>query len=486
MLAVVLDIRRWLLDDRDTPFAERLRRDRRIGRQLPDPAVRGRDGVERVLGWWREICRDTPEAGSADGFGERVARACALGSTVLTAVGVVSGMAVSGAAFAYQGPYPVNLFTLLGVLVVLPLGLLLLTVALLPARLPGLDGPRFILEGLNAGRWLGAWLDRYFDTDLFGAFASPRARTGFARWQLLVFSQWLAVGFFLGVLALSLLLVTFTDLAFGWSTTLGLGAERVHGWVSIVAAPWAAWWPAAAPDLELVERSRYFRLEQGGLPLERVAVLGSWWPFVLATVLVYGLLPRLLFLALCYWRLRAAVRRLLLFDPEVTALLDRLDAPMVGLEGSGEEESLAPPTEKLAGLAPSSLVADEELACVIWNAAVTDSAATAWMERVLALRPRMVLRLSTLQTLEDQSATLAALPETLRRVLVFTKGWEPPLLEFMDFLGMLRERVGGGCSVTVVPLDVAAAGVERVQRDVWARALGRLRDPALTVMEPVT
>ena len=485
MLAVVLDIRRWLAQDRNTPFAERLRRDRGIGRRLPDPRRRSANGFERVLGWWREI-PGSASTGAAESFGERVAKACTLGSTALVVLGLVAGVAVSGAAFAYQGQYPVNLFSLLGLLVGVPLLLLLVTLLLLPARLPGLDGARFVLEGLNAGRWLGAWLDRYFETDLFRAFASPRARNAFARWQLLVFSQWFAVGFFIGALGLSLLLVTFTDLAFGWSTTLELGAERVHGWVSVVAAPWAAWWSAATPDLELVERSRYFRLDEARLPPEDVAVLGTWWPFVLATVLFYGLLPRLLFLGVCQWGRRVAVRRLLLLDPEVTALLDRLTAPLVSLEGSSEEDGLAPGVARLPGLAPGSVEADESLAGVIWNAAASETAAAAWAERVLAVRPDTLLGMSVLQTLEEQASLLGDLPEALRRVLVFTKGWEPPLLEFMDFLGLLRERVGAGCSITVVPLDISASAVEPRQRDVWARALGRLRDPALTVMDPVT
>ena len=44
MLAEVVDIRRWLREDRRTPFAERLERDRAIGRALPE-----RGAVDRLL-----------------------------------------------------------------------------------------------------------------------------------------------------------------------------------------------------------------------------------------------------------------------------------------------------------------------------------------------------------------------------------------------------------------------------------------------------
>ena len=53
----------------------------------------------------------------------------------LLTVGLVAGVAVSGAAFAYQGQYPVNLFSLLGVLVGFGAGFML-AVALLE-MLPG-------------------------------------------------------------------------------------------------------------------------------------------------------------------------------------------------------------------------------------------------------------------------------------------------------------------------------------------------------------
>jgi hypothetical protein len=495
MLAAVLDIRRWLAEDRDTPFEERLRRDRGIGRRLQQDAASGAAGSRpqgarqtllRVFAWWRALQSQSSVSPSTPS-GEAVAHACALGSAALALLGGVSGVAVSGAAFAYQGQYPVNLFTLLGVLVALPLLLLLMTLLLLlPGRLPGADGARTVLEGLNAGRWLGAWLDRYFSMDLFGAFAGPRPRTGFARWQLLVFSQWLAVGFFAGALVLGLLLVTFTDLAFGWSTTLQLSATRVHGWVSIIAAPWAAWWPAAVPDLALVEASRYFRLEQGAMPPSRVSALGSWWPFVLVTLVTYGLLPRLVLLVFCYWRRWLAIRRLLLLDPETTALLDRLSAPLVALDGTPEEESLQTPSQSLPAPSPARIAADGDAVFVVWNLVAPEARLADWAGGMLGLRPRAILFMSVLQTLDEQTELLGRLKRPVPRVLVFTKGWEPPLLEFMDFLGLLRERVGASCSVTVVPINLAGTGVDPQERGVWSRALGRLRDPGLTVMEALS
>ena len=57
MLAAAVDIRNWLRKDRQTPYSERLGRDREIGLSL---AV-GTDH-ERVLAWWSRVSSDAGES----------------------------------------------------------------------------------------------------------------------------------------------------------------------------------------------------------------------------------------------------------------------------------------------------------------------------------------------------------------------------------------------------------------------------------------
>src|SRR5690606_15594519 len=207
--------------------------------------------------------------------------------------------------------------------------------------------------------------------------------------------------------------------------------------------------------------SRYFRLEEGRMPLKRVERLGGWWPFVLMTMLTYGALPRLVLMLVGQWRLRRATTRLLVEDPEVTALLDRLDAPLVGLGGDGVEESLAAEPGELP--APREPMAAEGLLLMIWNGAVAPMDARRWLCGNLGAETAAVAELGILQSEEEQrrrlEAARAALNGRVRRVVLMTKGWEPPLLEFVDFLGLLREELGGDCSITVVPVNVAGTGV---------------------------
>ena len=137
-----------------------------------------------------------------------------------------------------------------------------------------------------------------------------------------------------------LILVAVTDLAFGWSSTLTLDADAVHRAFAFLALPWASWLPGAVPDADLVAASRYFRLETVQIGGEEAAALGTWWPFVLMTILFWGLLPRLLLLGVGQWRLGGAMRSMLVRHPEVVALLDRLAPPRVDFGPEQQAEQL--------------------------------------------------------------------------------------------------------------------------------------------------
>src|SRR5690606_31644710 len=150
------------------------------------------------------------------------------------------------------------------------------------------------------------------------------------KWQMLTWSQAAAVAFNVAALATAFLLITFTDLAFGWSTTLALDADTVSDIVRALAWPWHEIVPSAVPSLELIERSQFFRLDSvdgftGGASRD----LAGWWSFTVLAIACYGLFPRIVLLLVSAWRLRAATRALLVDDPRVSALLDRMATPAI-------------------------------------------------------------------------------------------------------------------------------------------------------------
>jgi hypothetical protein len=234
-------------------------------------------------------------------------------------------------------------------------------------------------------------------------------------------------------------------------------------------------------DATLVEASRFNRLESVPIDSGRAVLLGSWWPFVLMCVACYGFLPRLVLLLIGLSRLKRAIRTMLLGEPEVLALLDRLARNRVGFE-QADEDGPSSGSEARAGPPPSS--AGGHTAFLVWNEAASDEAVAGWGRKYLETEG-MVVRCSIWQESSARASVLGTLPDSVERLVVVTKGWEPPLLEFTDFLAELRGQLGNGPTIVIVPLGTRGAVVHEADREVWARALGRHDDPRLYVMPAV-
>ena len=464
-----IDIPLWLEADRVTPHAVRSRRDREIGLTL-----QGRDKLQHVRGWWRIV------APKEEGAGARLGRIRVAITAILAVLGVALGVSVALAAFQYDGSQPVNVVRLIALLVVVPGLFLLVSLLLLPGRLPVLRGLQDLIAPLNPGALALSVFRRLAraSPELTVAFdwRTGRASAGrFAKWQLMRWSQVAAVGFNVGALATAVLLVTFTDLAFRWSTTLDLDSQVVTRIVHAIAWPWHAFVPSAVPSAELIAESQYFRL---GSELASGRALAAWWPFTLLTLVTYGLLPRLVLLLVAGARLRAAERALLLDDARVTALVDRMGSPAVETAAAEHVESTAAPTADAAAYHEVKGRAH----AVIWEGCVSAPAARAHARNRFGLELVAIVEAGGSRTLGADKQALDAIGSSERgTVVVFTPAWEPPLLELLDFLSELRRRAGAEHSIVVAPVADGARAMTAVEHETWARAVGRLRDPKLYV-----
>ncbi len=468
-----IDVPLWLEADRETPFVQRSQRDRAIAERL-----RNGDGVLRVRGWWRHI-----DDAAAHPAGMQLARTRRLLSTLMVCVGAIFGVGVALTAFHYDGTRPVNVVTVLAALVVLPSVLLLLTLLLIPGRIGGLRAIQNTLAAINPGALAAALFRRLARPSqtlapLFGWHQGRSAAARrFGKWQVLYWSQAAAVAFFVGAIATAIVLVTFTDLAFGWSTTLAADPATIERLVRAIVWPWAAWFPDAVPNLTLIERSQFFRLDGGRALAGASRELAGWWPFTILAIVTYGALPRLVMLALCTARLRSATRTLLLDDPRVTALLDRMAAPAIETAADSPERPFLPsPVGNTAR--HGTLVGTAH--AVIWSASIERNAVEEYARRVLGLTVGRIVDAGGGRTLSEDAAALEELRgDDGASVIVFTRAWEPPLLEFADFIRSLRARVGSRASIVVAPVAESASGVDAVQRETWSRAIARLADPRL-------
>jgi hypothetical protein len=347
---------------------------------------------------------------------------------------------------------------------------------LLPGRIPGL---RFVQDGLSAinpgalAASVYRQLTRRPEARVFDWFAAPSAAARrFGKWQMLFWSQTTAVGLNVGVLGTAAVLITFTDLAFGWSTTLSVDSGTAARVVDAIAAPWSGVLPQAVPDAALVERSQFFRLE-GGAGLADSRALTGWWSFTVLAVIVYGLLPRLAFWLVAGWRLRAATRGMLLHDARVVALLDRMSSPDVATSELHHEEAHAASQRKARGLAGTALTG--AAGAVVWGQAIATDAAAEYVQAHLGLAPGEIFEAGS-GSLDADRTIAERLAGKAEAVVILVPAWEPPLLEFADFLALVRSAIGPSRSIVVVPVADAGREVTAAERENWRLAVGRTKD----------
>lgn len=446
-----------------------------------DPAPATDHG--KVLFWLGEL--PDVEVDQAD---RQVRSAFALIGLMLTVIGILSGVGLASAAYAYDGTQRINIAVGLGIFVLLQLLLLALTiVAALPrawmAYLPMAEGVQEALRLASPGR-LGLLAARLLPQDMREALATAMGRAGsyqrvFGRvqlWALLQWSQLYALMVNLAAILTFVFLVVFTDLSFGWATTLDIEPAGFHRLVQGVAMPW--WWlDQAVPGLEMVQQTRFTRGSDFD-PLRGRA----WWPFMLMAMLVYGLLPRVVTLIIAHRQLGVATRRALVLMPGVAGALRSLDATSTGDTADDDPAASAASPGAEVALGDKPIVID-------WSRAAGSAA------RAAMLLQRPVERLypaggsRTLEEDEHQLDEVGAAIAADQGVAVLVKLWEPPVIEVTDYFKQLRQRVGEGVGIVVVPIASEPSGTvvsdDPGLASQWRRRVVAVGDPWLTVGETV-
>ncbi len=263
--------------------------------------------------------------------------------------GLLMGGTTAATVLSYNGSSPVNLVHFLAVFV----GFQLLTILffltnLLPAFIkkiiPGNGNFYNFIRELN-----------YFFSRLFGKIFSHLPKTKFTKlfsdlqqlkirqklystvekWLVFSLTQRFSLAFNFGALLTCLYLITFSDLAFAWNTTLQISSVAFHKIISLVAFPWSTFFPDGLPSIELVEATRYFRLNgqytvsPSNPDLSQAAVVGGWWKFLVLALTFYGLLPRIILFSYTKIKFKLVLTKLPLNSADFESLYDRLTRPLL-------------------------------------------------------------------------------------------------------------------------------------------------------------
>jgi hypothetical protein len=485
-------------------------RDRAIGQGLV--ALRAKP-IAQINAWLQQVARaDTRK------LAQQVAYARSLVALIVILAGLVVGNGTAAIVFYYDGTRPINVLPVLSVFVLLPIVCLFFlgiraVLGQLLLLLFGRSGwPQLLSPGFAA---LLALLQRLLPQQyrltilltIGRGSAHYRLYGRLHRWFLLTGSQLFALSFTLSAIAWFVFRLSTTDMAFVWSTTFDVQPQTLAALTNGLALPWQHLAPQATIDLETIQKTRYFRAHQSALPPNVHAEdLGRWWPFLLAAMSTYGLMPRLIVLLICLWRQRVALRWCLVHVPGAADVLDRMNSPIVetaatDTPSSTWEHPTPVPDEKAMRSEPAPLhkaTGSSHAVCIKWaNVPVHDSDVRQHIRQQLNVQVMSIWNAGGANDPEDDQRIMQAVVDALRgqsstqsMCVLLVKAWEPPMLEVVDFLCKLRRDIGAGQRLVVLPVAMSTQAVTskayQQQCDIWQRQLATLGDPWLRVQSITT
>jgi hypothetical protein len=383
------------------------------------------------------------------------------------------------------------------VLVLLQIGFLSLVAisVVLTGLLPGLAGNlpligdlRGLLRALSArlaalGRRRGGSSSRVV-TALHRLRARSALHQRLELWWMTLIAQSFGIAFNVGALAVLLILPSVLKYSFCWSTTLDLGPLALHRVTSVLAWPWSGAFPAALPSLALIDATQFDLLARAYVGGERPGS-EAWWPFLLAAVVCYGLLPRVALAIVSAVALRRSLARMPFDTPDIEAVLRRLRLPLVETRGLASSVGLTPaPGQISAAASPVRALTASECVVVAWRDLQLDrTPLEGWLQREFGWTIRSVLPAGGADFSVDDATIRAAAAGGLP-IAVAAEAFEPPDKAVRRFLAELRSAAKPGTHVLVALLGSTGDPpviARRQDFETWSAQLAALEDAYLSV-----
>lgn len=390
---------------------------------------------------------------------------------ILVVIGFVTGLVSGMALLRYSGDEPVNVVYFMVMVTFFPL----VTMILALLSMVKAHSTQSILVHISPSYWMEKILNLFpgrtlKDLDTF------KINPLLVNWIVIKRAQYIALFFSLGLLISLLFTVTTKDIAFTWSTTLDITPEIFHHFLSAVAFPWRDMLPSAVPSLELIEQSQYFRLGDA-LSDEMIANasrLGEWWKFLTLATLFYAVILRILMLVIASFGLRHALKRSFLTLEGVATLLHDMNEPMISTHAAPSSERLVSSSEdEMKTLCHLDASYD-----VVQGWAIPKSQLQVMNDSMKVITPAL-FEVGGANSLEEDSAVVS---KSHGEVLVYVKAWEPPTMDFMDYLEELALKAD---KVIVYPVGPASKGYESEAKfiDIWAKKLSLFKDEKVCLID---
>jgi hypothetical protein len=425
----------------------------------------GRRTMSRALWQWLE--RKRKEAGDAQLPGRAFSGALTL--VGLAALGL-SFTAGAGIVLSLLNQYDGRTFHVLG-LIALTIGVQ--WILLLLSGLGFLTWGWFRRQGAVSGaqRLLSASLNQLVRRSLGEDAANWWRETSRSRrlfgLPILALSQWAGLAFTLGSLAALVGAVSLLSVRFGWeTTTVETMAPAVEEGVRVLSAPWSWVRPDWVPSAEVI-RGTLITWEDRKPRMPPAALSSQWYPFLVASVGVWALAPRLILVVLMSMLRHRALQRYSFQERVHREWWRHLTELEVHAVVSGPADGAC--VILLGGLEEPQ---DLRRACL--------------QQLRLNLEERVILGAGSLE--DDDRAFRTAENYAARskdgRLVLVAEGWALVPKEFQEVHARLRQSIGPSTPVDVLLIGLPGPGgalgaPSADEITMWERFAGELGDPNL-------
>jgi len=283
-------------------------------------------------------------------------------------------------------------------------------------------------------------------------------------WIVIKRSQIIALAFSFGLLFALLGVVATKDIAFAWSTTLSITSEAFHHFLYTLAFPWRDLYPSALPSIELIEQSQYFRLgdKLSEEMIQNASKLGEWWKFLAFATLFYAIILRFVVYLLSEFGLKRAIKKSFLTLDGAKKLLNDMNEPIISTHANENEQQFIQRNTAYAQMI-NALDASYDS---VQGWAIPKENLFVIADSMNVISPKFV-EVGGANTLDED---MEIIHHSRGEVLLYVKSWEPPTMDFIDYLEALAKKVD---KVIVCPVGTSENAYETEAREVnvWARKL---------------
>ncbi len=414
--------------------------------------------VEQLSTWVDENSLKLKNPALSETFSSTLYSMTLLFSVVVFILGFFSGVGL----LSYSGHEPVNVIYFIAMVVFLPLFTMTLTLLSMFRA----NSTQSTLVHISPAFWMEKilrLLPNKIEADLKGVKINPLM----ANWIVIKRSQIIALVFSFGLLFSLLGVVATKDIAFAWSTTLSISPETFHNFLHTLTFPWRDIYPSALPSVELIEQSQYFRLgdKLSEEMIQNASKLGEWWKFLAFSTLFYAIILRFAIYLLSQFGLNRAIKRSFLTLDGAKKLLNDMNEPIISTHANENEQKFI---QRSTAYAQSINILDASYD-LVQGWAIPKENLSVIADSMKVISPKLFEAGGGNSLDEDNEIIHLSHGE----VLLYVKSWEPPTMDFIDYLESLSANVD---KIVVCPVGTEEDAYETNAREVnvWARKLSIL------------